>query len=136
MIAGTEIHSVNRKGVIMKTLTIKYTRRDFFGSRLYTEDAKEHFTKSDLIKVFLFMSKDSNVTIQIDNVVIYWNSVSDFEKKMITLRAYDGNNFVEGQMSFNISKGTSIENLKNWHRRPEGWKQSAGFNLCTVKGYQ
>ena len=112
MIAGTEIHSVNRKGVIMKTLTIKYTRRDFFGSRLYTEDAKEHFTKSDLIKVFLFMSKDSNVTIQIDNVVIYCNSVSDFEKKMITLRAYDGNNFVEGQMSFNNIKRNFYRKFK------------------------
>lgn len=96
----------------MEILKIKYTRKDFFGSRLFTEDTKEYFTKNDLKKAFLFMSRDNDVTIQIDNIVIYWNSISDFDEKIITIRAYNGNNFSEGKMSFDNIKKSFYKKFK------------------------
>lgn len=55
----------------MQKLTIKYNRKDFFGNRIYTEDTKENFTKTDMMKAFLFLSKNNDAAVQIDSMVIY-----------------------------------------------------------------
>ena len=88
----------------MTTLTIKYNRKDFFGTRLYTEDTKHNFTKSDLTKAFLFFSKNNDAAIQIDSMVIYWDRFSEFENKTASVRMYDGRNYTEGKMQFDDLK--------------------------------
>ena len=77
----------------MNNLTIKYNRKDFFSNRIYTEDTKTYFTKNDLVKAFSFISKDHDAAIQIDSMCIYWDCISDFEKKTVTVRIYDGRNY-------------------------------------------
>jgi len=84
----------------MKTLTIKYNRKDFFGSSIYTEDTKEGFTKNDLMKAFLSMSKNWDVAIQIDSMCIYWDKMSEFENRMVSVRAYDRHGYTEGKATF------------------------------------
>ena len=61
----------------MNKLTIKYNRKDFFGSSIYTEDTKQNFTKADLVKAFLFLSKNNDAAVQVDSMVIYWDCISD-----------------------------------------------------------
>lgn len=74
-------------------LILKYERLDFWGHRIYTEDKKEHFTKEDLKKVFAYFSKKYDVTVQIDNTVMYWDSVAEFNNRIATIRDYDGTSF-------------------------------------------
>lgn len=88
----------------MKTLTLKYNRKDFFGTHLYTEDTKHNFTKADLTKAFLFFSKNEDTAIQIDSMVIYWDKFSEFENKTVSVRMYDGRSYTEGKMQFDDLK--------------------------------
>lgn len=76
----------------MQKLTIKYNRKDFFGNRIYTEDTKENFTKTDMTKAFLFLSKNNDAAVQIDDMVIYWDSIADHEQKKVSVRMYSGMN--------------------------------------------
>lgn len=97
----------------MKNLTIKYNRKDFFGTRIYTEDTKENFTKTDLTKAFLFLSKNNDAAIQIDNMVIYWDCMSEFEKKTVSVRIYDCRNCTKGKFSFDEIKKNFYKKYKN-----------------------
>ena len=97
----------------MQKLTIKYNRKDFFGNRIYTEDTKENFTKTDMTKAFLFLSKNNDAAVQIDSMVIYWDSISDFEKKMVSVRIYDGKNYTAGKTPFDVIKKNFYKKFKN-----------------------
>ena len=97
----------------MNKLTIKYNRKDFFGNRIYTEDTKENFTKADLVKAFLFLSKNNDAAVQIDSMVIYWDCMSDFEKKEVSVRIYDGNNFTTGKTPFDVIKKNFYKKFRN-----------------------
>ena len=97
----------------MTTLTIKYDRKDFFGNRIYTEDTKTNFTKSDLTKAFLFLSKNHDTAIQIDNMVIYWDSIADYEQKKVSVRMYSGMNYTGGKLSFEEIKKNFYKKFKN-----------------------
>lgn len=70
-------------------LTMKYERKDFFGQYQYTEDSKEHYSKEDVKKAFLFISRERNVTVQRDNVIYFWDSIADFENRIMTVRTFD-----------------------------------------------
>lgn len=97
----------------MTTLTIKYNRKDFFGNSIYTEDVKEYFTKNDLIKSFMFLSKNNDAAIQIDDMVIYWDSIADYKKKMVSVRMYSGMNYTEGKFPFEEIKKNFYKKFKN-----------------------
>lgn len=97
----------------MQKLTIKYNRKDFFGNRIYTEDTKENFTKTDMTKAFLFLSKNNDAAVQIDSMVIYWDSISDFEKKMVSVRIYDGKNYTTGKTPFDVIKKNFYAKFRN-----------------------
>ena len=81
-------------------LTVKYERKDFFGNRIYTEDSKNHYSHDDLRKAFLFFSKEHDIAIQIDNVIIFWDNISEYDNKVVTVRNYDGRNCTEVKKSF------------------------------------
>lgn len=97
----------------MTTLTIKYNRKDFFGNRIYTEDTKTNFTKSDLTKAFLFFSKNNDAAIQIDDMVIYWDSITDHDQKMVSVRIYNSGSYTEGKFSFEEIKKNFYKKFKN-----------------------
>lgn len=70
-------------------LIVKYERKDFFGNRIYTEDTKNNETLKDIKKAFLFLKNNHNATMQIDNTVLYWDSLQGFEYKTLECREYD-----------------------------------------------
>ena len=85
-------------------LILKYERKDFFNHMIYTEDTKRDYTKEDLKKVFSFFSKTHNASIEIDNVVVCWDCLSEFENKIVTVRDYDGMNYTESKKSYDKVK--------------------------------
>ena len=93
-----------RKGRDTYMLILKYERKDFFNNRIYTEDKKDTYTKEDLKKVFAYFSKTHDATIQIDNVVIYWDSMTEHENRIVTVRDYDGRNYIKSKKSYEFKR--------------------------------
>jgi len=85
-------------------LILKYERLDFFNHRIYTEDTKENYTKDDLKKVFTYFSKTHDATIQIENIVIFWNCLTEYENKVVTIRNCNGMNYTEAKKSYDKVK--------------------------------
>ena len=85
-------------------LILKYERKDFFNHRIYTEDTKQDYTKEDLKKVFAYFNKTHDSSIQIENVVVFWDCISEYENKVATVRTYDGMNYIESKKSYDIAK--------------------------------
>ncbi len=72
-------------------LTIKYERKNLFNDRIYTEDTKNNPTLKDIKKAFHFLKSDYSVAIQIDNIVLFWDAVQNFEYGTLSAREYDSN---------------------------------------------
>lgn len=85
-------------------LILKYERLDFFNHRIYTEDTKQSYTRDDLKKVFAYFSKTHNATIQIDNTIIFWDNMTEYENRVVTVRNYDSMNYTETKKSFDKMK--------------------------------
>ena len=85
-------------------LIIKYERRDFFNDRVYTEDKKQNYNKEDLKKAFLYLSITYDTSIQIDDTIIYWDSLAEYENRIVTVRYYDGLNYTEMKKSYDKAK--------------------------------
>ncbi len=81
-------------------LILKYERLDFFNHRIYTEDKTENYTKEDLKKVFAYFSKTHDATIQIDDTVIFWECLAEYENRVVTVRNYEGINYTESKKSY------------------------------------
>lgn len=100
---GERLHPC-KKGRYKDMLIIKYERLDFFNHRIYTEDKKEHYTKEDLKKVFAYFSKTHNASIQIDSIIIYWDCLSEYENRIVSVRTYDGRNYIDSKKSYDKAK--------------------------------
>ena len=85
-------------------LILKYERKDFFGESIYVEDSKENYGKTDLKKVFLFLSKTYNAAVQIESDVIFWDSLKEYENRIVTVRKHDGTSYDESKESFEKAK--------------------------------
>ncbi|EHE96331.1 hypothetical protein [Enterocloster citroniae] len=85
-------------------LTIKYERRDFFNNRVYTEDKKQNYNKEDLKKAFLYLSRTYDTSIQINDTIIYWDNMSEYENRIVTVRYFDGLNYTEVKKSYDKAK--------------------------------
>lgn len=88
-------------------LTMKYERKDFFGCYQYTEDSKENYSKEDVKKAFLFISKERNATIQKENIIYFWDSFTDFDNRIMTVRTFDTLNlrsYTDSKMAFDKAK--------------------------------
>ena len=92
------------KGRCKAMLILKYDRKDFFNHMTYTEDKKNSYTKEDLKKVFAYFSKTHDASIEIDNVVVFWDCLSEYENRIVTVRNYDGMNYDESKKSFDKAK--------------------------------
>ena len=84
----------------MRTLTVKYNRKDFFGNEAYTEDTRTDFNKNDLVRAFLYLSKNPETVIQIDNLLILWRNAADYEKKYISVCIDSDKGLASGQIPF------------------------------------
>ena len=85
-------------------LILKYERLDFFNRRIYTEDKKDHYTKEDLRKAFSYFSKTHDASVQLDGAVIFWDCLSEYENRVVTVRYYDGMNYDESKKSYDKMK--------------------------------
>lgn len=97
--------------IIMK-LIIKYSRKDFFNNEVYTEDIKDDFTKNDLVKAFLFLSKNHDASIQISNMVIFWENMKNFKNKIVSARFFTGEIVQGGTIEFSIIKKAWYDKLR------------------------
>ena len=88
-------------------LTIKYERKDFFGQYQYTEDSKDNYNRNDVKKAFLFLGKNRDVSVQIENIIYFWDSIVDFENQIMTVRTFDKMNcrsYTDVKMAFDKAK--------------------------------
>lgn len=85
-------------------LLLKYTRKDFFGNDIYSEDYKHSFTKNDLVKAFLFFSKTQDTIIQTGSVIMYWDGSKDFKNKTVSVRYIEKENVSGGIIPFEMLK--------------------------------
>ena len=69
-------------------LILKYDRKDFFNNHVYTEDKKEYFTKTQ------------DATIQIDDTIIFWDTMEEYENRIVTMRDFEGINYTEAKKSY------------------------------------
>ena len=73
-------------------ITIKYNRKDFFGTCLYCEDYKNDVDINDLKKAFTALKKDNNTALEIDNYILMWDSYTNFEHGVLQCYEYDASN--------------------------------------------
>ena len=85
-------------------LIIKYERIDFFNSRIYTEDKKQNHNKEDLKKAFLYFSRTYDTSVQLDDTVIYWDSLEEYENRIVTVRHFDGMSYTEVKNRYHKGK--------------------------------
>lgn len=92
------------------TLVLEYTRKDFFNNGTYTKDQKRGFTKNDLIKSFLFFSKNQDAVIRIGNFIMFWKNSNDFEGKTVSVRVFGKDSVSGGIIPFEMLK-------KEWYKK-------------------
>lgn len=76
-------------------LTVKYNAKNFFGDIEYREDTKNNPTLTDIKKAMQFLKKSHDNAIEIDNTVLFWDSMMNFEYGVLTAREYTGNSYNE-----------------------------------------
>ena len=85
-------------------LIVKYERLDFFNNQIYTEDTKQNYSKQDLKKALSFLGRTHDASIQIEDTVIFWNSLEEYENRIATVRDYNGRSYTEVKKSFDKAK--------------------------------
>ena len=94
-------------------LVVKYNRKNFFGDEEYCEDKKENFSLPDLKKAFLFLKRNYSATIEIDNIVLSWDSIQNFEHGVLTGREYESwNNYKEYLWNYDSCKKNYYQKYK------------------------
>ena len=81
-------------------LTMKYERKDFFGNRQYTEDSKDGYSREGVKKAFLYLSNDRFSAVQKEDTIYFWENMEDFDNRIVTVRVFDGRNYVEAKKAF------------------------------------
>ena len=71
------------------TLVLEYTSKDFFNNSIYKNHQTRGFTKHDLIKSFLFFSKNQDSIIRIGNFIMFWKNSNDFKGKSVSVRVVE-----------------------------------------------
>ena len=70
-------------------ITIKHEAPDFFGALQYAEDQKINVNFSDLKKVFAYLKSNYSISVVIDQYVLYWDSMQDFQYKTLSCKESD-----------------------------------------------
>lgn len=76
-------------------LIVKYEQKNFWGDTEYREDVKHNPTYNDIKKAFQFLKRDYKNAIQINNTVLFWDSILNFEYGLLDAREYEGRNYKE-----------------------------------------
>ena len=95
-------------------ITVKHEAPDFFGALQYTEDYKSNVNFSDLKKVFAYLKSNYNVGVVIDQYVLYWDSMQDFQYKTLSCKESDAvNSYKEYIWDFDGCKKFFYSLIKN-----------------------
>lgn len=87
------------------TIKVIYNSKDFFGQYDFREETKEFANMDDLKKAFRAMKKDKDFAVHVDNRSLVWDSYSDFENGIVTVREYAAwNNYDKIKMSWEKMK--------------------------------
>lgn len=70
-------------------IIVKNNLKDFFGNKFYYESIKENATLNDVKKAFMALKKDPSIALEIGHMILYWNTIEDFENKKLTARKYE-----------------------------------------------
>lgn len=73
-------------------ITVKYNRKNFFGDKEYTEDIKYNARLDDLKKAFSALKKSNDLSLQIDNYCLIWDTIADFEGGILTCYEWEKSN--------------------------------------------
>lgn len=96
-----------------KKLVLKYERRNFFGFREYTEDTCHYPKMKDLQAVMRYLKKDNMAAVVYSKYTLFWDSFSDFENGIISVRYYDVyGNYTEEKKSFEVVKKEVYDSFK------------------------
>lgn len=74
-------------------VTVKYFQKNFWGTEEFRVDSKKNATYNDIKRAFRFLTQSNKNTIEIKNMVFYWDTLTDFEYKTLTVREFSGNSF-------------------------------------------
>ena len=96
-----------------KKLILKYERKNFFGNREYTEDTCHYPKIKDLQAVMRYLKKDNMAAVVYSRFTLFWDSFSNFENGIISVRYYDTyGNYTEEKKSFEIVKKEVYDSFK------------------------
>jgi hypothetical protein len=85
-------------------LIVKYDRIDFFGSRVYTEDKKSNYSRIDVKKALSFLAKNHNSSVALENLVLFWDSLTEYENRIVSIRVYDNGSYSEEKKALEKAK--------------------------------
>lgn len=92
-------------------ISVIYESRDFWGQTIQKDEEKPHAGKDDIQKAFRFLKGNHDTALHIagyigdESLSIFWDSFSDKENEIVTVRIYESwNNFDELKMSFEKAK--------------------------------
>lgn len=94
-------------------LIVKYESKNFFGNYEYHEDKKDNPTFEDVKKAFRFLKKDYRNAIQIDNTILYWDTIKNYEYGTLFAREYSGSNYNEFIWDYDGCKNNYYAIYKN-----------------------
>lgn len=98
----------------MTKLTLKYERRNFFGNREYTEDTCNFPKMKDVQAAMCYLKKDNMAAVSYSGFTLFWNSLSEFENGIITVRYYSGYgmSYEENKKEFEVAKKEVYDSFK------------------------
>ena len=95
-------------------ITVKHEAPDFFGALQYTEDYKPNVNFSDLKKVFSYLKSHYDIGVVIDNYVLYWDSIQNFQYGTLSCKETDTiNSYKEYIWDFDGCKKFFYSLIKN-----------------------
>lgn len=58
----------------------------------------------DLKRVFTFFSKTHDTLVQIDDIIIFWDNLTEYENRIVTVRCCDGGSYSDPKKSYEKAK--------------------------------
>lgn len=94
-------------------IILKYERKNFFGNREYTEDTCNFPKMKDLQAAIRYLKKDNMAAVVYSQFTLYWDSSSEFEDGIVSVRYYDTyGNYTEKKKSFEVVKKEIYDSFK------------------------
>ena len=101
-------------------IIVKYEEKNFWGATEFRMDKKYNPKYEDIKKVFRFLKQNYRHSIEIRNVVLYWDTMEDFEYGTLTARQYtDAYNYDEFSWDYDGCKKSYYDMYKKAENEEE-----------------